>query len=106
MDSTTTQQTLKPFLKRVQRAFSPVRIILFGSRARGDAAAHSDYDLLIISPAFEQIAFYERHVRVYQLLHERIEVDVICLTPSEYRRRSRKISIIREAAREGVEIAA
>ena len=106
MDSTTTYETLKPFLRRVQRAFWPVRIILFGSRARGDAGANSDYDLLIISPAFKQIDFYERHVRVYQLLRERIEVDVICLTPAEYRRRSRKLSIVREAAREGVEIAA
>jgi predicted nucleotidyltransferase len=33
---------------RVVRAMAPEAIYLFGSRARGDASADSDYDLLVI----------------------------------------------------------
>ena len=33
---------------RIVRAVDPVKIILFGSRARGDARPDSDYDLLVV----------------------------------------------------------
>jgi predicted nucleotidyltransferase len=35
-------------LDRVVRFFDPELVILFGSRARGDADADSDYDLLVV----------------------------------------------------------
>lgn len=44
------------------------RIILFGSRARGDALPDSDYDVLVV---FDELASTERHatlVRLYGLL--------------------------------------
>ena len=97
---------LRPFLRRVERHFKPVRCILFGSRARGETLQDSDYDLLLISPAFEGIAFYERHVQVYGLQREALDIDVICLTPKEFLKRKKELSVIGEAAREGVDIAA
>jgi uncharacterized protein len=38
----------KDLLASVVAYFNPVQVILFGSRARGDARLDSDYDLLII----------------------------------------------------------
>lgn len=105
MDRRTTTQ-LKPFLERIKKKFAPVRFILFGSRARDDALETSDYDILIISPRFHHIPFYQRHVEVYHLQKEQLSIDVICLTPEEYAVRSKELSVIREAAREGVELAA
>lgn len=35
-------------LRQVVSVFTPRRIILFGSRARGDARADSDYDLVVV----------------------------------------------------------
>ncbi|MEK9163875.1 MAG: nucleotidyltransferase domain-containing protein, partial [Chloroflexota bacterium] len=37
-------------VKRIVTQFDPVRIILFGSRARGAARPDSDVDLLVILP--------------------------------------------------------
>lgn len=96
---------LKPFIKRIQNAFKPVRVILFGSRARGTALETSDYDLLIISPAFRRIPFYERHVRAYHLQREPLSIDLICLTPEEYETQSQQLSMIKTAAQEGIELA-
>jgi predicted nucleotidyltransferase len=38
----------KDLLASVVAYFDPVRVILFGSRARGDARLDSDYDLLVV----------------------------------------------------------
>lgn len=96
---------LKPFLERVRRRLGTVRFILFGSRARGDALKDSDYDLLVVSAAFSGIRFYERHVLLYSLQRERLDIDVICLTPEEFTARSKELSVVGIAAREGVELA-
>ena len=41
-----------PILKKIQtaivKAVAPSKIVLFGSRARGDASDRSDYDILVI----------------------------------------------------------
>jgi len=50
------------------------------------------------------VPFYERHVRVYHLQEESLDIDVICLTPEEFAARSSELSIIGSAARDGVEI--
>ena len=39
---------LDRIVERIAGGFSPQRIILFGSRARGDARADSDFDLLVL----------------------------------------------------------
>jgi len=35
-------------VRRIREQFRPIRILLFGSRARGDAPEDSDFDLLVI----------------------------------------------------------
>jgi predicted nucleotidyltransferase len=40
---------LREIVDRIVRGFSPRKIILFGSRARGTAAAESDLDLLVVT---------------------------------------------------------
>jgi len=41
---------LAEVVRRLVEAYRPERIYLFGSRARGDAAPDSDYDLLLVVP--------------------------------------------------------
>jgi predicted nucleotidyltransferase len=41
---------LSEIVRRLVAAYQPEKIYLFGSVARGEAGAHSDYDLLVIVP--------------------------------------------------------
>lgn len=49
---TRTPDTLNPELaelvRRLVEAYRPLRIYLFGSRARGEATEESDYDLMVV----------------------------------------------------------
>lgn len=38
----------EPLLKQVVSVFEPRRVILFGSRARGEARTDSDFDLVVV----------------------------------------------------------
>jgi excisionase family DNA binding protein len=44
-------ESLSYIVGRIVRAVDPVKIILFGSRARGDGRRDSDYDLLVVLDA-------------------------------------------------------
>ena len=41
---------LAEIVRRLVEAYQPERIYLFGSKARGDAGADSDYDLMVVVP--------------------------------------------------------
>jgi predicted nucleotidyltransferase len=43
-------QAIRAMVRRIVDEFDPDRIILFGSRARGDARPDSDVDLLVVMP--------------------------------------------------------
>ena len=89
------------YLKR--KGINVEKIILFGSRARGDYLIDSDYDFIIISKDFEGIPFAKRIQLVLEATRE--NVDAICLTPEEFEKeRNSLISVVARAVREGVEI--
>lgn len=90
------------FLGRLRRELRPQRVLLFGSRARGDNRPDSDYDLLVVSDRFGSIPWVRRAALVTILWDLPLDVEPICLTPGEYRRRRNEISIVGEAVREGV----
>jgi predicted nucleotidyltransferase len=93
--------TVEEIAKRIVAEFDPRRIILFGSRARGDERGDSDVDLLVEMatdlPAAERIRAVDR------LFTPRTwPMDVVVLTPDEAAasRKSRN-SLRRMAEREG-----
>ena len=80
---------------------APERVILFGSRARGDHCATSDYDMLIVADAFRGVPWAERAGRVMLLWDLPLDLEAICLTPEEFARRSGDLTVVGVAAREG-----
>ena len=42
--------TLREIVRRLVEAYHPLRIYLFGSKARGTAGPDSDYDILVVVP--------------------------------------------------------
>lgn len=81
--------------------FRPRRILLFGSRARGNAIPDSDYDLFIEMDT--NLAPLQRSTAVHRLFpRRRWAMDVIVFTPDEVRRWRDDIgSLVYSVEREG-----
>lgn len=91
--------------QRVAKDIPLERIVLFGSRARGDAGPYSDVDLLVVSPAFVGKNVAERAAPLYHAWDLELPVDFLCYAPDEFERLRRRVSLVRIALEEGVEVA-
>jgi predicted nucleotidyltransferase len=92
---------IEEIAKRIVAEFHPRRIVLFGSRARGDERADSDLDLLVEMstdlPAAERIRAVDRLFRPRSW-----PMDVVVVTPDEAAAsRASRNSIVAIAEREG-----
>ena len=80
---TVAQQVLQEVTRRLVETFHPVRIILFGSQARGTADDRSDVDLLVICPLVGDRAAItlsmDRALRGLGLAR-----DIVVLSPEEF----------------------
>ncbi len=92
---------LPVIVERIVRRFAPVRIILFGSHARGEARPDSDLDLLVVLP---QVA-NKRQAAVNignELSDLPVSKDIVVTTPEEIAQRGDVIGLVlRPALREG-----
>lgn len=63
------------------------RVLLFGSRARADARADSDYDFIVVADTFSGIESARRGVGLWELWYRaggNAPLDLICVTPDEF----------------------
>lgn len=68
--------------RHIVELIHPQRVILFGSRARGEAHAESDFDVLIIAPSNE--VRWRRAIPVYRALAGvGVPKDIVWWTPHE-----------------------
>jgi uncharacterized protein len=78
----------KAIAERLKEQYGAQRVLLFGSVARGEAARHSDIDLLIVAPSDEP--YHLRMLTVLRLvddLSRDLALSPIVLTPDELRKR-------------------
>jgi uncharacterized protein len=98
------QDQLDEIVRRIVDAVHPLRIILFGSAARGQTGPYSDFDLLVVMPD----GTHRRHTA--QGLHSHLggiptPVDILVTTPSLLERHRDNIGLIyRTVLLEGKEI--
>ena len=92
------------FARQLRTRFRVSKILLFGSRARGDHLQESDYDFLIVSDHFEGIPFGQRMALLQECWEGKVAVEPLGYTAQEYERLRRQITIVGEADREGVEL--
>lgn len=97
-----TAKIAKKFASRIRKAYDAEKVILFGSRARGDYFKRSDYDFIIVSKKFSRIPFLRRFPRIYDYWDESVDLEVICYTPEEFAKKSKQHGIVRKAVEEGV----
>lgn len=95
------ERVIQTILQRITDRFRPLRILLFGSRARGEAGPWSDVDLLVVLP--EVAHKREAAVEILRTLGDLpIAVDIVVTTPEELARRGRMNGdMLRTALREG-----
>jgi len=93
---------LAEVVHRLVDAYSPERIYLFGSRARGAARPDSDYDLLVLLADSDQPS-HRRARQGYHVLHgSGIAVDLLVWTTAEFDYRlPARASLLATVAREG-----
>lgn len=77
-----TDELLQEVVRRILSIGSPCQVVLFGSRARGDARPDSDLDLLIIEES--DLPRYKRSVPYLRALVGLFPAkDVVVWTPDE-----------------------
>ena len=81
----TAEEKLREVVRRIASRFDPERIILFGSRSRGDAAEDSDADLLVVM----RVDGSRRQAALavdFALLSIDLAVDLFVVRPEEFER--------------------
>lgn len=97
----TADAAIQTMVDRIVQRFHPLRVILFGSHARGSALPESDVDLLVV---LREVADKRRTtVEIRRALGDLpVSKDIIVTTPDEIARRGDLVgSVLRPALRDG-----
>ena len=100
----THSKALDQLIQRIVEEVHPLRIILFGSAAKGDVGRSSDIDLLVVMPE----GVHRR--RIAQFLYQKIiglgvPFDILVATPDDLQKHKNNIGLIyRTILQEGKEV--
>ena len=104
MDKKKNLKIVELFKKTISKKIDIQKLILFGSRARGDFKKDSDFDLIVVSDEFINTRGYKRAPDMYRAWNTDYSVDFVCLTSDEFERMKDCPTIVNLAVREGIEI--
>ena len=95
---------VKEFKENLRKTFPIKKIILFGSRVKGKTHKWSDFDLIIVSDKFKGIISFKRGSLLYDFWNYNYPVDFLCYTPEEFNSLKKRVTIVNQAVKEGIEI--
>jgi uncharacterized protein len=94
-------QTIHLITERLRQAAPDATLILFGSRARGDAHVGSDVDILVVEPTVESSFAEENRLRD-AVRGLGLSIDIIVVSSALYAEwRTEPGTVLYEAARDG-----
>lgn len=97
-----TDKRVIDYIEKVKKTFN-AEIILFGSRAKGNALKESDYDLCVISEKFKGMDIRKRLEQLYLLmLKNPFDAEFVAVTPDEFNRLSKTLTIYSDIKKTGV----
>lgn len=97
-------QRLISGIKKYKGKIGADKIVLFGSYARGDYTEDSDVDLILVSRKFKGKKFHARFKGLWLKWNLKMPVDFIPLTPEEFEKQKKEVSIVSEALKEGIAV--
>lgn len=107
MGRLTTKEAVKELQrikKELRKDYKIERMILFGSRARGDELLTSDVDLIVVSKDFKNIPFRKRPDKFLDAWLLPVDLEVLCYAPEELKRKQKEIGLVQEALKQGKKI--
>ncbi len=97
-------EQLNELIRRIVETAHPLRIVLFGSAARGEMRVESDIDVLVVVPDGTHRRKTAQQICV-DLVGFGLPVDVVVATPSDLKKYGDSPGLIyREIVREGREL--
>ena len=75
------EQAARQAVDQLVSGFKPLRVILFGSLARGDVHEDSDVDLLVVKET--DLPFFRRIDEAMAFIHVDVPVQILVYTPAE-----------------------
>ncbi len=98
-----------PWIERFQQEAMPIvlrechpeKVILFGSRANGNATEDSDLDVIVVAEMFERIPFLKRMAFMLKKVRFQKHIDFICYAPQEFERIQRSSAVLQDALAHG-----
>lgn len=91
--ATSTDNLVEGMVRRLVDKFHPDQVILFGSRARGEAGPDSDVDLLVVLPRVDSRTEAALAMRL-ALRDYDIVKDIVVTTSEDLRRRANLVGTI------------
>lgn len=78
------QDLLSSFLDDLSKKLRVTSLVVFGSRARGENLNDSDYDLLVLSPDFEDLSRPDRIFLLLETWEALKPLEPVAMTPEEF----------------------
>ena len=97
-------KVVRDFKNELSKKMPIKKVILFGSRVGGKVTKWSDFDIIIVSDKFNGIISYKRASYLYDYWKTLYPVDFLCYTSSEFNNLKKRITIVKQAIKEGIEI--